>query len=565
MQKNFPTKIFALLLILLLPNAFAATVQPVAAKQGMVVSSQQLASQVGVDILQAGGNAIDAAVGVGYALAVVDPCCGNIGGGGFMTIHLANGKNVFVNFREKAPLAANVNMYLDAQGKVIPRKSTTGYAAVAVPGTVMGLDLALQKYGTMTRAKVMAPAIKLARQGFTLSAADSKLLAEHADSFRKQANVAAIFLKNNQPYQAGDQLVQSDLANTLQQIADKGPAVFYHGAIADAVVQASQQQGGILSRQDFADYKVEEFTPLVCEYRGYTVISAPPPSSGGITLCETLNILEKYPLTNLGYHSAQGAHYIIEAMRYAYADRNNDLGDPDFVKNPVARLTSKSYATQIQQKIQQFRATPSSELSSSPAPYESNNTTHYSIVDKFGNAVAVTYTLDSFFGAEVIAGNTGFFLNNEMDDFTTKPGVANQFGLIQGAANSIQAGKRPLSSMTPTIVLKNNQLFMVLGSPGGPRIITSVLQVLLNVIDDGMNIQQAVNAPRFHQQWLPDVVYVEPNTFATNTTKQLTEMGYHFASQKNAGAVEAIMVDPISKLLYGASDARRPSSKAIGY
>lgn len=553
------------MLLLFAGNAFAVVPQPVVAKQGMVVSEQQLATQVGVDILRAGGNAIDAAVAVGYALAVVYPCCGNIGGGGFMTIHFANGNDTFLNFREKAPLAATPAMYLDAKEQVIPGKSTIGYTAVAVPGSVSGLDMVLQKYGTMSRARVMAPAIHLAEQGFILGTADVKSLAHYTDTFRKQANIAAIFLKNNQPYQVGDRLIQTDLANTLKQIAQQGPAVFYKGSIATALVKASQAHNGLLSMEDFARYSSEVLQPIHCTYRGYTIISAPPPSSGGVTLCEMLNILEGYPLSNLGYHSVQSSHYMIEAMRYAFADRNNNLGDPDFVKNPVDHLIAKDYAAKIRQRIQEYKATPSNTLFSKSLPDESTHTTHYSVMDKFGNAVAVTYTLNSYFGAGVIASNTGFFLNNEMDDFTSKPKGVNQFGLVQGAPNIIQAGKRPLSSMTPTIVIKNKQLFLVLGSPGGPRIITATLQTIINVLDFAMNIQQAVDAPRFHQQWLPDSVDVEPFTFSADTTRELTQMGYHFTPHDPWGAVEAIMIDPNSKLLYGANDDRRPGGKALGY
>jgi gamma-glutamyltranspeptidase/glutathione hydrolase len=458
MKKAF--LIFCLCCSFIFSVANAGVSQPVAAAHGMVVSEERRASQVGVDILRAGGNAIDAAVAVGYALAVTYPCCGNIGGGGFMTIHFANGKDVFLNFREKAPLAATADMFLDAHGNVIPGKSTRGYLAVAVPGTVMGLDAALQKFGTLPRQQVIAPAIRLAQQ-----------------------------------------TKQFHLEKTLKQIAAKGPDAFYKGPIAAAIVQASQTHGGILSLQDFAQYNIEELSPIRCNYRGYTIISAPPPSSGGVTLCEALNILEGYPLQTLGFHSAASAHYVIEAMRYAFADRNNVLGDPDFVKNPVVRLISKDYAKQQHQQIPIDQATPSNELPAKTAEHEGNHTTHYSIIDKQGNAVAVTYTLNSWFGAKVIAGDTGFLLNDEMDDFSSKSGNANQFKLVQGSANRIQPGKRALSSMAPTIVTKGDQVFMVLGSRGGPRIITATLQTILNVIDYDMNIQAAVDAPRFHQQW----------------------------------------------------------------
>lgn len=526
--------------------------------QDMVVSEQKLATEVGATILKQGGNAIDAAVAVGYALAVVQPCCGNIGGGGFMTLHLANGKNLFLNFREKAPLAATSNMYVDA-----PNDSMVGYRAVAVPGTVMGLETALKKYGTMQRAQVMAPAIQLAKNGYVLTAADIKKLTEHDAYFKAQPNVAAIFLKNNKPYQVGDRLVQKDLAQTLTLIAKKGPSVFYHGDIAHEIVNASQQHGGMLSLNDFANYSVQTLKPIECTYHAYHVISAPPPSSGGVTLCEALNILEHYPLTKMQYHTAQSIHYTVEAMRAAFRDRNQTLGDPDFVNNPVNKLISKSYAATLVKQIPLDRALPSEKIAT-PITHQSINTTHYSVIDKWGNAVAVTYTLNSFFGAQVIAGNTGFFLNNEMDDFATQPEGVNQFGLVQGKANSIQPGKRPLSSMTPTIIMKNNKVVMVLGSPGGPRIITSVLQVILNVLDYHLSLQAAVTAPRFHHQWQPDVIDVEPEAFSALTTKQLQQMGYQFKTRDQWGTVEAIYIDPTTRQVIGVNDERRPDGAALG-
>jgi gamma-glutamyltranspeptidase / glutathione hydrolase len=534
-----------------------AIAQPVMFKQGMVVSTHHLASEVGRDILKAGGNAIDAAVAMGYALAVVHPCCGNIGGGGFMTIHLARGKNIFLNFREKAPLRARANLYLDAQGQIIPGASTKGYRAVGVPGTVLGFETALRRYGTLSRQQVMAPAIRLAKQGFRLSSFAAMMLNRFRGDFLSQPQVAAIFTRPDRPYQAGDPLIQTDLAHTLQAISADGPAVFYRGRIAQTIVQASTAHHGLLTLTDFKQYRVEERTPIQCTYRGYTVISAPPPSSGGVTLCEMLNVLEFFPLTQLGYHSAPSAHAIIEAMRYGFNDRNSQLGDPDFVDNPVTQLTSKSYAKQIFKKIQS-----TSPLLTPASASESPHTTHYSVVDRYGNAVSVTYTLNGFFGAKVIAGDTGFFLNNEMDDFTSQAGVANKFKLIQQDTNNIQPGKRPLSSMTPTIVLHHKQLFMVLGSPGGPRIITAVMLTLLNVIDYHMSIQQAVNAPRFHYQVHPDAIDVEPNTFTPAVRQALSHL-YHFALQPPWGAVEAILVDPTHKRLYGANDDRRPDGAAI--
>lgn len=563
MQKT----LFAMIIVMLcVSSSFAVYPEPVVAKNGMVVSDQKLASQVGVKILQQGGNAIDAAVAVGYALAVVNPCCGNIGGGGFMLIHLADGENIFLNFREKAPQAASPAMYLDQKGNIIPDKSTYGYAAVGVPGTVMGLDTALKKYGTMTRQQVMRPAIELAEKGYVLSAGDITILSKGTKGFEKQKNVAAIFLKNNNPYQVGDRLVQKGLAKTLREISQSGVAAFYTGKIAKTIVTQSQINGGILTLDDFAQYKVEELMPVHCVYHGYTVISSPPPSSGGVALCEMLNIVEAYSLQKLGFHSAQGSHYVIEAMRYAFADRNNKLGDPNFVKNPIQDLTSKEYAEKIRQQIMVDHATPSNVLPISAAPKEGENTTHYSIVDKFGNAVAVTYTINRFFGAYVIAGDTGFFLNDEMDDFTSKPGFPNQFGLVQGETNSIQPGKTPLSSMMPTMVMKNNQPMIVVGSPGGPRIISSVLLTILNMLDYGLDVQAAVDAPRFHHQWLPDVIDIEkPFVFSSDTTAILVKMGYHMKRHELWGAVEAIYIDPVTKAIYGGSDSRKSAGGAVGY
>jgi len=546
--------------------AHAVYPPPVAAKHAMVVTAQHLATQVGVDILKQGGNAVDAAVAVGYALAVVHPCCGNIGGGGFMLIHLADGKNTFLNFREKAPLKATRDMYLNAQGKIVPGASTDSYRAVGVPGTVLGLNTALKRYGTMTRAQVMAPAIKLARDGFVLTRGDADILDARAGDFKKEPNVAAIFLNHGQPYQPGDRLVQKKLAHTLTLIEKNGAQAFYDGPIARAVVRASKAHGGILSLKDFHDYNVEWEKPVHCGYRGDTIYSSPPPSSGGTTICEILNVLEGYPMGFLGFHSARSVHYLVEAMRHAYVDRNTKLGDPDFVHDPLKKLLSPQHAAQIRAQIQPYRATPSSTLGPKSLLHEGNNTTQYSIMDENGNAVAVTYTLNYWFGTAKIAGDTGFFLNNEMDDFTAKPGVPNSYGLVQGKANAIAPGKRPLSSMSPTIALnKQGKLYMVTGSPGGSRIITITLETLLNVIDHGMDIQAAVDAPRIHMQWLPDVVYLEPGALSADTREKLVSWGYRFKVQDPWGADEAILADPNTGELEGANDDRRPSGKAVGY
>jgi gamma-glutamyltranspeptidase/glutathione hydrolase len=557
--------------------ALAGNVHSARAGHGMVVTAQHLASQVGVNILKEGGNAIDAAVAVGYALAVVDPCCGNIGGGGFMTLHLADGRNVFINFRERAPLAATRDMYLDENGKVVPGLSTEGYLAVGVPGTVLGLDTALRRYGTMTRQQVMSPAIRLARDGFVLEQGDIDILTGGGNRgdldaltgpgkrFARQPNVAAIFLHDGKPYKVGQRLVQTDLAETLELIEKRGADAFYKGRIADAIVKASSEHGGILTKADFKNYTVEQTAPIECGYHGYRVISAPPPSSGGTTLCEILNIVAPYPLGKMGFHSARSVHVMVEAMRHAYVDRNTLLGDPDFVKAPIARLLSEDYAARIRKAISPGKATPSGQVGQGVAPHEGTNTTHFSIVDDKGNAAAVTFTINRYFGAGVIAGNTGFFLNDEMDDFTSKPGVPNLYGLVQGENNAIAPGKRPLSSMSPTIVTKDGKLFMVLGSPGGSRIITITLETLLNVIDHGMTIQQAVDAPRFHHQWLPDVIQYEKGAFAPEVVTELKGMGYTLKQYGKWGAAEAILVDPVTGALEGGSDYRHPAGAAMGY
>jgi gamma-glutamyltranspeptidase / glutathione hydrolase len=566
--------------------ARGATLPPSAAANGMVVAEQRLAAEIGVDILKAGGNAVDAAVAVGYALAVVHPCCGNLGGGGFMTIHLADGRDSFLDFREKAPLAASETMYLDARGELVPGRSTRGYLAVGVPGSPLGLDTALRRYGTMARAEIMAPAIRLARDGFVLAQGDVDILDTGARAFAEEPNVAAIFLKDGKPYRAGDRLVQPLLAATLETLAQEGPDAFYRGRLGAALVEASRARGGILAEADLAQYTVEETAPVRCAYRGITIVSAPPPSSGGTTLCEILNILQGYDMRELGFHSARGIHLMVEAMRHAFVDRNAYLGDPAFVANPLEQLLSESHAAAIRASIDDFRATPSSAVAAGTPPHEGANTTHFSVVDKAGNAVAVTYTLNSYFGAKVIAGDTGFFLNDEMDDFTAKPGVANALGLVQGAANAIKPGKRPLSSMSPTIALRDGKVFMALGSPGGGRIITIVVETISNVVDHGMTVSEAVNAPRIHHQWLPDVIHVEPFALSPDTARLLAAMGHKIVEQAPWGAAEAILVGPRSAggtaaeiaiddsthgggvkpgMLYGANDARRPAGAAIGY
>jgi gamma-glutamyltranspeptidase / glutathione hydrolase len=553
--------------------AQAASMAPVAAENGMVVTAQHLATRVGVDVLKDGGNAVDAAVAVGYALAVVYPAAGNLGGGGFMTIQLADGRKTFLDFREKAPLAATANMYLDKDGNVIKGLSTHGHLAVGVPGSVHGFETALAQYGTMKRSALMAPAIKYAQDGFALEQGDIDMFVTATADFKADPASAAIFLNKGEPFEAGGKLVQKDLAATLRLISDKGADGFYKGPVGAAIVAASQAGKGLITQADLDQYKTRELAPIECDYRGLRVVSAPPPSSGGVIVCEILNVLEGYPLKDWGFRSAQAVHVQIEAMRHAYMDRNSYLGDPDFVKNPLDRLLDKGYAEKIRAAIDPAKAGISKDIKPGVPPHEGSNTTHYSIVDKMGNAVSVTYTLNDWFGAKVTAPKTGVLLNNEMDDFTAKVGVPNLYGLVQGQANSIAPGKRPLSSMSPTIVTQGGKPVMVLGTPGGSRIITAVLHAIVNVIDYGMNVQEAVDAPRFHQQWLPETTNVENFGLSPDTRKLLEGMGHKFGTPQPANHMAAIMVGapslggkPVGKnRFYGANDPRRNSGLALGY
>jgi gamma-glutamyltranspeptidase/glutathione hydrolase len=474
-------------------------------------------------------------------------------------------------------------MYLNSAGQPVLGASLFGWKSVAVPGTVLGFDTALVKYGTMPRATVMAAAIRLARDGFVLTTADADILARGAPVLRQNPTAARIFLRPDlSSLQAGDRLRQPRLAATLQAIADHGPEAFYAGDIPRAVEAASRAGGGVITAADFAAYRVTEAPPLTCTYRGYAIESAPPPSSGGTAICETLNILEGYDLRGIGFHAAAAVHVMTEAFRHAFFDRNTYLGDPAFVHAPLTRLLSKSYAARLRETIG-AKATPSASLGPAVPPAgEKPETTHFSILDKAGGAASVTYTLNGGFGSGVIAGDTGFLLNDEMDDFTIKPNVANQFGLVQGEANAIAPGKRPLSSMAPTIVLKDGSVRMVLGSPGGPRIITAIVETILNVIDYGMDAQQAVDAPRLHHQWLPDVLYAEPFALSPDTRDLLQRMDYHIQVQKPSGAVELITSGtmetkrsaspgmdavathgPRPEAYYGANDSRRPAGVAL--
>jgi gamma-glutamyltranspeptidase/glutathione hydrolase len=539
----------------------------------MVVSAQHLATQVGVDVLKRGGNAVDAAVAVGYALAVVYPAAGNLGGGGFMTIQLADGRKTFLDFRETAPKGATANMYLDKDGNVIKGVSTKGHLAVGVPGSVSGMEYARGKYGTMKRAELIAPAIQLAEQGFVLDQGDIDLMRTATDDFKDDPASSAIFLNKGQPFDVGEKLVQSELAKTLREIGSKGTDGFYKGWVGSAIVASSQAGKGLLTQDDLDGYKTRELAPVECDYRGYHVISAPPPSSGGVIICEILNILEGYPLKDWGYHSAQAVHVQIEAMRHAYVDRNSYLGDPDFVENPLDRLLDKNYATKIRAVIDPNKAGVSKDIKPGVEPHEGSNTTHYSIADKDGNAVSVTYTLNDWFGAKVTAAKTGVLLNDEMDDFTAKVGVPNLYGLVQGEANAIAPGKRPLSSMSPTIVTRDGKTAMVVGTPGGSRIITAVLQTMINAIDYDMNAQEAVDMPRIHQQWLPDLTNVENYALSPDTRKILEGMGHKFGPPQPANHLAVIIVGAPSlngkqvgnNRYYGANDPRRNSGLAAGY
>jgi gamma-glutamyltranspeptidase/glutathione hydrolase len=543
-------------------------VAPVEAQHAMVVSIQHDASDAGLKILQSGGNAVDAAVATGFALAVVHPAAGNLGGGGFMMLRLANGESHFLDFREEAPLHATANMYLDRTGKIIPQASTVGYLAVGVPGTVAGLVEAERRFGKLSLPQVMAPAIQLAEKGFTLSAEEAAEL--HDPLLTQFPESRRIFQRNGNFYQAGDVFQQPDLARTLQSI-EHNPQSFYHGALATKLARAIQKNGGLVTKKDLAIYQVKDRKPLTGTYRQYEIIAPPPPSSGGSALLETLNILEGYDLPSMGDRTPESMHLIIEAFRRAFKDRTSFLGDPDFTSMPTAQLIDKGYAAAWRKGISMTMATPSSELTRPPGYIdntESKQTTHYSVLDEAGDAVSVTYTLNNTFGSGATAEGLGFLLNDEMDDFTSKIGAPNMFGLIQGPANAIGPRKRPLSSMTPIVVLENHKVRFVIGSPGGPRIITTVANIFLSASDGGLNIQRAVDAPRFHQQYLPDVVYVEPG-FPPKTLQALRGMGYDIKGGDDEDHYwsdgECIAVDPKTGLIYGGQDKRHNFGKAAGY
>ncbi|HYX68496.1 MAG TPA: gamma-glutamyltransferase [Terriglobales bacterium] len=566
-----------------LPPALSASgIAPVRGKHAMVASVHELASQAGVEVLKAHGNAVDAAVATGFALAVVHPQAGNLGGGGFMLVRGADGKFFFLDFREAAPAAATATMYLDEKGNLIPDASLVGYRASGVPGSVAGLVDAEKRWGKLTLAQVMAPSIRLAREGFPLSWEDARDFRD--PDLAKFPESRRIFQRDGRYYEAGEIFRQPDLARTLEHIA-QDPDDFYKGAMAREIAAFLRKNGGLITEKDLAGYQVKLRQPVRGSYRGYEIVSAPPPSSGGIDVLEILNILEGYDLGKLGWGSAEAVHLTVEAFRRAYYDRAEFLGDPDFAPLPVAQLIDKKYASAWRESLDPRHATPSPQLKRPevfdkldrdaalhPAPPESANTTHYSIVDADGMAAAVTYTLNDSFGSRVTVPGLGFLLNDEMDDFASKPGEPNVYGLVQGTANAIAGRKRPLSSMTPTMVLKGGRLFLVLGSPGGGRIPSTVAQIILNMVDYGMNVQQAVNAARFHHQWLPDVISYEKDGLSPDSLKVLAAMGHKLQEGYESEGEhhnywsdgECVAIDLVTGERLGASDPRN-NGKPIGY
>ncbi len=538
---------------------------PVFAAQGMVASQEALATQIGIDILKQGGNAVDAAVAVGFALAVTLPRAGNLGGGGFMIVHLAeSGETVAIDYREKAPLGSDRDMYLDEQGNVNSTLSRFHRLAVGVPGTVAGMVLALEKYGTMELSEVIEPAVALA-QGIVVTPDLSDSLKNLSKRLAQWPSTKKIFYKEDgSNYEPGETLVQADLANSLKLIAEQGPDAFYQGEIGEKIVAEIQDDGGVMTMQDLNDYQAVIREPVSGDYRGYEILSMPPPSSGGTHIVQILNILENFPIGYTGQNSADTIHLMAEAMKLAYADRSEYLGDSDFAEVPIEGLTSKDYAKELSQKIDRYQAASAEDIKpGDPAPYESNETTHYSVVDKDGNAVSNTYTINFSYGTGLVAEGTGILLNNEMDDFSSKPGVPNAYGLIGGDANAIEPAKRPLSSMSPTIVLKDGKLFLVTGSPGGSRIITTTLQVIMNVIDHDMNIAEATNAARIHHQWLPDEIRVEKG-LSKDTVEELIDKGHRVKVKNAMGSTQSIMLTEQGFKL-GASDPRRSGALTAGY
>jgi gamma-glutamyltranspeptidase/glutathione hydrolase len=540
-------------------------VHPVLGRSGMVATQEAHATRVGLDILQRGGNAVDAAVAVGFALAATLPRAGNLGGGGFMMIHDAkSGRTIAIDYRETAPAAATRDMYLDTAGNVDKQAFRFSHKAIGIPGTVAGLTLALRKYGIMALKDVMAPALRLAGDGFLVSDDMARQLDRRQKRLaQSEATRKIFFADDDTPLKAGDRLVQRDLWQSLKAISEKGPYAFYRGTIAKRIVAEMKANDGVMTLEDLAGYAPVEREAVRGTYRGYEIQSMPPPSSGGIHIVQILNMLEGYDLAAMGHNSAGGLHLMAEAMKRAYADRSKHLGDPGYWKVPVTGLVSKEYAAVLRRGIDPKMATPSTEiLPGDPAPYEGPNTTHYTVMDRFGNTVTNTYTLNFSYGTGIVAAGTGILLNNEMGDFSAKPGVPNAYGLIGGDANAVGGGKRPLSSMSPTIVLKDGKVLLATGSPGGSRIITTVLQLLINVIDHKMNIAEATHAPRVHHQWLPDTLRIEEG-LSPDTQRLLGAMGHTLKQGRPMGSLQSIM--RVDGILYGASDPRRPDALTLGY
>jgi gamma-glutamyltranspeptidase / glutathione hydrolase len=560
-------------------STLAASRPPVRGKNGMVSSVSEIASQVGVDVLKRGGNAVDAAVAVGLALAVVWPPAGNLGGGGFMVIRRADGKATAIDYREMAPAAAHRNVYLDDKGEYVEESSTYGHAAAGVPGTVAGMAYALEKYGTMKWADVAEPALRLAAEGFPVWYQLERSLKGASKQLSRYPETKRIFLRDGKPYETGEIFKQPELAAVFKRMIKQGPREFYEGKTAQLIEESMRRaandgrtRGKIwMTVEDLKNYKAVEREPLRATYRGHEIITMPPPSSGGVALIEMLNILERYDLKSMGAGSSQAIHTMVEAMRRAFADRAQFMGDPDFVKVPVAGLISRKYADKLAATIDPERASTSQEVrNGDPLPYESSETTHFTVVDKDGNVASNTYTLNASYGNKITVEGAGFLLNNEMDDFAAKPGTPNLYGLIQGEANAVAARKRPLSAMTPTIVMKDGKLWFALGSPGGPTIINTVTQVIINIIDHGMDIQQAIDWPRVHHQWMPDHIKYEPFGLAPDVMKRLQEMGHKFSDKPDSdggryiGDVEAIMIEDKTGVRLGGSDPRR-DGKSVGY
>ena len=552
------------------PTALAASREPVRAKHGIVASTNEIASQVGVDIMKRGGNAVDAAIAVGFALVVTHPAAGNLGGGGFMMIRLKNEKTTAIDYREMAPAAATRNIYLDKSGNLIQGEggSLVGYRAAGVPGTVRGLELALKKYGSgkLTWAQLIEPAHRLAT-GFTVTYELARSLRGNSSYLSQYEETKRIYLNDGKFYNEGDTFRQPDLAATFARLQKSGPNEFYSGQTAKMIVADVKRHNGLITLADMAGYEAKEREPLRGSYRGYEVISMPPPSSGGAVLIEMLNILEGYDLNKMDTSSSERYHLMTEAMRRAFADRAEFMGDSDFVKVPVAGLIDKSYAAKLRDTINLQQASPSVEIhAGQPTGYESEETTHFTVVDAEGNAVANTYTLNNSYGSAAVAKGTGVLLNDEMDDFAAKPGTPNMYGLIQGERNAVAPRKRPLSAMTPTFVLrKDGSLWFTVGSPGGPTIINTALCVITNIIDYGMNIQEAIDFPRIHHQWQPDELVFEPYGLSGDTQKALVSLGHKLARPRYLGDAEGILIEEKTGVRLGATDPRRSDGLAVGY